>query len=382
VGAVADEGCIELSNQGIGVATVQVMRPLLPSAASIMTYLERIDDTRIYTNYGPLWREFRDGLRAWLGGRVGSADLDVVTTSSGTTAIELALRARTHEGGGVCLMPAYTFVASAHAVTNAGLEPFLIDVDPDTLALTPDIVVAALQDLPSKPAAVLVVSAFGAPPDVEAWESFEAKHGVPVVIDAAAAATSLHTISSVPVCLSLHATKVLGIGEGGAILTTDDSLAAILHAMTGFGFEGAARESTIRGGNYRISEYSAAVGLAALDEIDAKEQRLLALARAYVGQLAESPAALQDGVGIAWVSSTFNVRLPSDRVSATLDRMTGSGIEWRRWWGFGTHRHLAFAHLRHAPLSWTDDVAPRVIGIPFHETLTPAEMERVVECLR
>ena len=364
------------------MATVQVMKPLLPSAASIMTYLQRIDETRIYSNYGPLWREFRDGLRSWLGGRVGSSNLDVVVTSSGTTAIELALRARTHESGGVCLMPAYTFIASAHAVSNAGLDPFLTDVDPDSLALTPDIAVAALEILPSKPAAVLVVSAFGAPSDLDAWESFETEHGVPVVVDAAAGATSLRTISSVPVCLSLHATKVLGIGEGGAILTTDDSLAATLHAMTGFGFVGAQRESTIRGGNYRISEYSAAVGLAALDEIGAKEQRLLALAGAYAAQLAEAPVVLQQGVGTTWTSSTFNVRLAADRVAPTLDLMTRSGIEWRRWWGFGTHKHPAFGHLPHAPLIWTDDIAARVIGIPFHETLTPTEVERVVACLR
>jgi dTDP-4-amino-4,6-dideoxygalactose transaminase len=357
------------------------MRPLLPSAASIAGYLERIDKTRIYTNYGPLWREFRDGMKSWLGRRVGSADLDVVLTSSGTTAIELALRAKTREGTGVCLMPAYTFVASAHAVTNAGLEPFLVDVDPDTLAITPDMVVATLQSLSSKPAAVLVVSPFGAPPDLLAWERFETQHGVSVVIDAAAATTSLRTISSIPVCLSLHATKVLGIGEGGAILTTDEQLAATLLAMTGFGFTGVERESTIRGGNYRISEYSAAIGLAALNGIDAKEQRLLAMAGAYVRRLAESPASLQEGVGTTWISSTFNVKLPPDRVAAVLDQMTASDIEWRRWWGFGTHRHPAFAHIPKGPLMWTEDIAPCVIGIPFHETLTPPEMERVVGCL-
>jgi dTDP-4-amino-4,6-dideoxygalactose transaminase len=347
-----------------------------------MTYLERIDETRIYSNYGPLWREFRDGLTSWLGGRFGCADVDVVITSSGTTAIELALRARTHESGGVCLMPSYTFIASAHAVTNAGLEPYLLDIDPDSMELTPDVVAAALEISPSRPAAVLVVSAFGAPPDVAAWESFETEHGVPVVIDAAAAATSLRAASDIPVCLSLHATKVLGIGEGGAILTTNDSLAATLQAMTGFGFAGPARESAVRGGNYRISEYSASVGLAALDEIAAKEQRLLSLAGAYVDQLAGAPVALQDGVGITWVSSTFNVRLPADRVASTLNLLTDSGIEWRRWWGFGTHRHPVFAHLPHAPLTLTDDVAPRVIGIPFHETLSPTEMERVVACFR
>ncbi len=279
-------------------------------------------------------------------------------------------------------MPAYTFIASAHAVSNAGLEPYLLDVEPSTMMLTPDIVIETLEILPSRPAAVLVVSAFGAPPDIHAWELFENEHGVPVVIDAAAAATSLRAISRVPVCLSLHATKVLGIGEGGAIVTTDDSLATTLQAMTGFGFVGARRESAIRGGNYRISEYTAAVGLAALDDIAAKEERLLALAGAYLGHFVDAPVSLQDGFGTAWTSSTFNVRLTAERVASTLSLMTRSDIEWRRWWGLGTHKHPAFAHLPHSPLTCTDDVAARVIGVPFHESLTPTEMERVVACLR
>ena len=242
--------------------------------------------------------------------------------------------------------------------------------------------VAALAELPAKPAAVLVVSAFGAPPDLASWESFEAEHGVPVVMDAAAAATSMRTVSSIPASFSLHATKVLGIGEGGAVVTTDEELAAQMLAMTGFGFLGAPRESAIRGGNYRISEYAAAVGLAALDDVVREEQNLFALAAAYVRHLADAPVELQEGVGTEWISSTFNVRLQPERVESTLDLMDRSGVQWRRWWGLGTHLHPAFAELPRAPLPATEAIAPRVVGIPFHETLTPAEIERVVACLR
>ena len=182
-------------------------------------------------------------------------------------------------------------------------------------------------------------------------------------------------------CLSLHATKVFGIGEGGAVVTSDGPLASRLLAMTGFGFVSTERLSTIRGGNYRISEYAAAVGMAVLEGITSKERRLLALADDYVHRLADAPVKLQPGVGTDWVSSTLNIIAASERLGSMLDRMDAEGVQWRRWWGLGTHRHPAFAGLPRTALPCTDAMAPRVIGIPFHESLTESELDRVVACL-
>lgn len=361
---------------------VPVLRPLLPPAEAILPFLRRMDASGIYSNYGPLWRELQQGMSAWLAARSGAGPVQVVLTSSGTTAIEIALRDRALPGRRICLMPSFTFVASAHAVCNAGLDPFLTDVDEASFTLTPAIAEAALAALPVPPAAVLVVSAFGAPPDVAAWETFEARHGIPVVFDAAAATTSLRRIGTQPLAVSLHATKVFGIGEGGAVITDDPDLAGRLSAMTGFGFAGAERVSSVRGGNYRISEYAAAVGLAVLADISAKEQRLLRLGERYAEALRNSPCRLQPGAGTDWATMTLNVVVPAERLDATIARLEAGGVQWRRWWGLGTHRHPAFADLPRTDLSVTERLAPRVIGIPFHEHLEAAEIERVAEVLR
>jgi dTDP-4-amino-4,6-dideoxygalactose transaminase len=241
-------------------SSIPVLVPRLPAVEQLLPYLRRIDSNRIYSNYGPLSREFASGLAARLTTRSGVAG--VTLTCNGTSAIELALRVRALPHKRYCLMPSYTFIASAHAVTNAGLEPFLADVDERSLALTPSIAEKAMHRMPASPAAVLVVSPFGAPPDLIAWEVFEAQTGVPVVFDAAAAAASIHTTGHQPQCVSLHATKVLGIGEGGAIFCGDADLIARTTALTGFGFAGTQRVSGLRGGNYRPSEYAAAIGLA------------------------------------------------------------------------------------------------------------------------
>ncbi|PZX29397.1 DegT/DnrJ/EryC1/StrS aminotransferase [Cupriavidus phytorum] len=357
-------------------APIKVLVPHLPEVAALLPYLRRIDENRSYSNYGPLYREFVARLSELTGAK------GVTITSNGTTAIELALRSRSTPGRRYCLMPSYTFIASAHAVCNAGLTPYLLEVDAHSLALTPEIAEAALATVPEPPAAVLVVSAFGAPPDFKAWAAFEARHAIPVVFDAAAAVTAISDVGAQPACVSLHATKVLGIGEGGAILTADTELTARTTAMTGFGFMGVERLSSIRGGNYRISEYSAAVGLAALDALPERLRALRDLTEAYQHRLEGKAAVLQRGVGEKWVTMTLNVTIPEQDVAGTIERLDAAGIEWRRWWGLGCHRHPAFADVPRADLSATDKLAARVIGLPFHDNLSDADLDRITACLK
>jgi dTDP-4-amino-4,6-dideoxygalactose transaminase len=363
----------------VSLPAIPLLRPQLPTSELIAPYLQRIDQTRIYSNHGPIWAEFRQRLEQWLGGRVGRTDVHVVPVCNGTAAVELALALRTNRDGGLCLMPSFTFIASAHAVRNAGLEPFLLDCDPSTLALTPAIVEAALPRLPARPAAVLVISAFGAPPDIAGWTRFEERHGIPVVFDAAAAMTSLVQVGRQPLAVSFHATKVFGIGEGGAVITTDAEEAARLTAMIGFGFSGAARVSTMAGGNYRVSEYAAAIGLAVLDTINAKLEELLAIGAMYAGGLEGRATVPQHGAGREWAAMTFNLIVPANLVDDTTARLDAARIQWRRWWGLGTHTHPAFADCAHLELTDTDAVAPRVIGVPMFEGLDHSAIKRVVQ---
>ena len=364
-----------IQKSSTSLPTIKVLLPKLPVAAKLMPYLERIDSSRTYSNYGPLAGEFAQRLGDLVGGS------NTTLTSNGTTAIELALRLRAKGGGGHCLMPSFTFIASAHAVCNAGLTPYLLEVDPNSLVLTPEIAAAALGAVPGPVAAVLVVSAFGAPPDLAAWASFEERHGIPVVFDAAAAVTSLSGIGRQPVCVSLHATKVLGIGEGGAIFCADADFTARATAMTGFGFAGAERVSSLRAGNYRISEYGAAVGLAVMDGLPARVQALRELTAAYARRLEGKSVRLQRGAGSHWVTMTLNVIVPADEVDATTRKLDEAQVQWRRWWGLGCHRHPAFADVPRADLQATDALAPRVIGLPFHDGLSEADLDRIVGCL-
>ena len=78
---------------------------------------------------------------------------------------------------------------------------------------------------------------------------------------------------------------------------------------------------------------------------------------------------------------TFNIILPEVSVAETLERFDRAGVEWRRWWGLGCHKHPAFAHAARTDLSATDRLAQTVIGVPFHTMLTGEDIDRVVECV-
>jgi dTDP-4-amino-4,6-dideoxygalactose transaminase len=354
---------------------IPVLVPKIPEARELLPYLQQIDNSRIYSNFGPLHRKFASGL-----GALTNAS-GIALTSNGTTAIELALRALDLPRDGYCFMPAYTFIASAHAVANAGLIPHFLDVDEQSLALTPEIVARALDETSIKPAVILVVSAHGAPMDIDNWDRFSDSYNIPVVFDGAAAITTITRVGKAPICVSLHATKTLGIGEGGAVLTSDAGLCERITAMTGFGFTGAERVSNFRGGNYRISEYAAAVGLAALDALPARVLRLNAAAACYRSALANKRTRMQENMGQQWVSATLNVRLPADAVEETTKRLDSSAIAWRRWWGYGCHTHPAFAHSSCEDLSITAKVASEIIGLPFYEDIKQHEIQKVVDCL-
>jgi dTDP-4-amino-4,6-dideoxygalactose transaminase len=356
-------------------ARIPVARPLLPPTASLTPYLRRIDDGRWYSNFGPLLVE----LEARLAARF-RAPTQVATVANGTVAITLALRALDCEPGDLCIIPAWTFVATAHAVRQAGLEPWLLDVDPDTWMLDPVAVEAALADAPAPVAAIVPVAAFGRLPDLDAWASLSRRTGLPVVVDAAAAFDALDH-APVPVTVSLHATKSVSTGEGGYVASQDAALIARVRALSVFGFQGD-RVSSMTGGNFKLSEYAAAVGLASLDGWRHTRTRLSFLAQQVRSALALTPdVVFQPGWGANWLSSVCMVSTPEGRASEIAATLGAAGVDTRAWWGEGLHRQPVFENALRAPLPVTDHLAGSTLGLPFYVDMPDAEVWRLVDAL-
>jgi dTDP-4-amino-4,6-dideoxygalactose transaminase len=354
------------------MTTIPIMRPRLPLAAQLAPYLSAIDSSRVYSNFGPLVFSLEERLAARFNLPAGG----VTTVANATLGLTLALAAKGAGPGSLCVMPAWTFIASAHAAKMAGLVPYFVDVDRETWALDPETIADVIAGAPGPVGAVMPVAPFGRPLDVAAWDRFQVRTGVPVVIDAAAGFDAM-TPGAVPAVVSLHATKIFAAGEGGFVMSTDASLVSDIRARSNFGFHGS-REAAVAAANAKLSEYHAAVALASLDEWIQVRDEWMAAARAYRDELSESNRLrFQDGFGTSWIATTCVLELSDVGAAPVETRLAAEGIETRQWWGAGAHTHPATAACPRASLASTEALAGSTIAIPFFRNIEFAEIQRV-----
>lgn len=361
------------------MSKIPLLVPSLPVAEEILPWLRRIDQARWYTNFGPLVREFEERLLSLFQLQPGS--LGLTTVKDCTTGLELALQALDLPKGARVLVPALTFVATGTAVLRAGLDPVISDIDADSWLLTPEIASAALNI--TRIDAVMPVATFGCPQPVEQWDEFSERTGLPVVIDAAGAMGNQAAGRRAVVVFSLHATKSFGIGEGGFVVA-DNRLTAQIRQLSNFGIAPGSGLVERAGCNGKMSEYHAAVGLAALESWEDTSRRRRDLMRRYVAALRRPtiPVTFQEKPE-AGVYSLLPVALPEGTSAAeTAGRLAQRGIETRRWYHPALHNHPALRHVeKRGTLPVTESLSQRILGLPFHLHLTDGQIEQVCEAL-
>ena len=360
---------------------IPVYRPRLPDADRLLPYLRRIDDARIYTNWGPLAAE----LETRLARHFGVPDHAVVSAASGTSALVgaiLASAGRAAADRPLALLPAFTFVATPIAAEQCGYRPHLVDIERgdwsvclDRLLRHPRLHEAGL---------VIVVAPFGRTVSQHACVRFRERTGIPVVIDGGASFEGASDAPScalgpVPTAFSFHATKSFSTGEGGAVVSTDERLSAAITQALNFGFH-ASRNSEAPSTNGKMSEYQAAIGLAELDGWSDKRQALLCAAQRYCDAFedADLRSSLVTAPGIASCYALFEAA--TEAVSSHLQRqLADSQIDCRLWYGDGVHGQRYFRSASRDELAVTDDLLPRLVGLPMAPDITDEAIARTVE---
>lgn len=360
--------------------SIPVFRPLLPTADEILPYLREIDATRWYSNFGPLVMRFEQRLARHFG-----IDADeLITSANATLALAQTLRALAPAGAGVCVMPSWTFSATPSAAVWAGLEPYFVDVDPHSWAISPDHVRQVMKT--RQVGAVIVVAPFGAPLDLSVWDAFTHETGVPVIVDAASGFDSYATIaarlSTTPIVISLQATKVFGIGEGAIVLAHDRKLRIAIREYGNFGFSGT-RESVVPGLNAKMTEYAAAVGLATLEIWPERRRQWAELTRRFQdGVRRIQGLTTNPGLGEGWVSSYGIVQFADAGLARAAEAsLTAAGVETRRWWGKGCHLQAAFSGYGREDMDHTTRIGDQSLGLPFWLGLSDADLQAGFDAL-
>jgi dTDP-4-amino-4,6-dideoxygalactose transaminase len=344
--------------------TIEILRPLLPTAKDIEPYIKRIDANRWYSNFGPLEQE----LRVRLADHFGVTSEHTITASSATSGIIAVLRGLNLPKDSYCLAPSWTFVATAAAGIAAEMTPYFLDVDETTWALDPEQVKAKIKDVKGVIGAVLAVAPFGKPIDIAAWDRFTAETSIPVVIDAASGFDCFRnaTFGKTAVVISMHATKVLGVGEGAVIISKDTALIRHVHEQTNFGYY--TRRIAIPGINSKMSEYTAAVAHAALDVWPERREQWLATMEACKKVLLP---VVEKHKLLLWfpedaVTTTCNVRLPTLTADRVISQLQVRGIKARQWWDKGCCVQPAYAKYPRFDLSVSDRLGASMVSLPFY----------------
>jgi perosamine synthetase len=322
---------------------------------------------------GELVERFEQAVAALVGRR------HAIAVSSGTAALQLALKALQVGPGDEVLCPALSWPSPAHAVRVAGAKVHFVDVDQDEWNSTAE---ALREARGGATRAAIVIDQFGNPARGE--QISDALGALPIIEDAACALGSRFTNGpcgslGVVSCLSFHPRKILTTGEGGMCLTDDDGIADQLRMLRNHGQ--LAGEFVVASGNARMTEIAAALGLAQLqrlDDIVARRRELAALYRQELGDeldLQATPAGAESNY------QTFGAVLPQGRDRDTVrETMRERGVEVGLL-SFAIHKLGSFAGSE-ASLPIAEHLAGRGIALPLYPQMRNAEVKEVVRCLR
>ncbi len=261
---------------------MHVGRPNIGNRERFLARLNDILDRRWLTNRGEYVIELEKRIAALVGVR------NCVLVCNGTVGLELLVRALDLRGE--VIVPAFTFVATAHALQWQEITPVFADIDPATHCLDPASVEAMITP---RTTGIIGVHVWGRPCAVAELAQIAARRNLKLVFDAAHAFGCSHEgrmIGSFGAAevFSFHATKIMNTFEGGAIVTDDDRLAEKLRLMQNFGFAGYDRVIYV-GTNGKMSEVCAAMGLTNLESLDEVIESNRANYRGYQRQLTGMP---------------------------------------------------------------------------------------------
>lgn len=307
-----------------------------------------------------------------------------VGCASGTDAVQLACRAVGVGAGDEVIIPAMTFVATALGVSQSGGRPVLVDVDPDTGLMDPDLVEAAIT---SRTRAIMPVHLYGQCIDGEVFTALAARHGLALLEDAAQA----HGARSAQVragaigkagAFSFYPGKNLGAyGDGGCVTTDDEAAAQALLALRNWGSREKYRHDAM-GLNSRLDTLQAAVLRVKLRYLDGWNAARRQRAQEYATALRDLPHVRLTRYNAGAVYHLYVVRVANRE--AVLQRLHRAGIGAGIHYPAAVHEHGAYAWLGHAPGDFpvAEAIARECLSLPLYAEMPAEAVPRAVDVLR
>jgi UDP-2-acetamido-2-deoxy-ribo-hexuluronate aminotransferase len=329
---------------------------------------------------GPEVRELEDRLAAYTGAK------HCITVASGTEALLIALMALDIKPDDEVITTPFTFVATAEMIVLLGARPVFVDVEEDTGNIEASRIEAAITP---RTRAIMPVSLYGQPCDMDEINAIAARHGLPVIEDAAQSFGATYrggkscNLSKIG-CTSFFPSKPLACyGDGGAMFTSDDAIAKACREIRAHGQEKRYYHTRIGVGG-RMDTIQCAIVLAKLDRFDWERQRRIEIGGRYTELVnlrsgRARPLAVKEDRDSVYAQYTVLV----EERQKVQQRLKAKGIPTAVHYPIPLHRQPAYSgHLAHNGCPASVRLSERVLSLPMHADLDARVQEEIVECLR
>jgi dTDP-4-amino-4,6-dideoxygalactose transaminase len=345
------------------------MKPTLATFQEVEHLLRAIDQSHVYSNRGPLVKDLEVEYSKYL-----KVDKKlVVALSNATQAIQGLVSISKNLNW---VVPDYTFAATGLAVLNTSKRLHICDVSLSDWKIDLEL----LED-DERSFGIIPVMPFGSEIDFSPYHDFDE-----VIIDAAAslgARTPDFTVMKKgwAVVYSLHATKVLGAGEGAIVICGDEKQAATLRAWSNFGFS-SERIAKFVGTNAKMSEITAAYGLYSIQNIEREKKSWLESQISVATRAAKYPWMTfinsKPQFHPYWIASFGD----KEEKNSVVNRLTEEGIQSRDWWPNPLSTQDAFAYSTILKSKGNARILSGIhLGLPMYRGLTPSSVNEICDLI-
>lgn len=363
--------------------TINVTRSSMPAFEEYCGEIKDLWDSRWLTNGGVKHQQLEASLADYLHAPY------VTLFTNGHLALENVIAAMDFPKGGEVITTPFTFASTTHAIVRSGLVPVFCDIDPDDYTMDVTKIEALITD---KTCAIIPVHVYGNICRVEEIGRIADSHGLKVLYDAAHAfGVTCKGVSAAnfgdAAMFSFHATKVFHTIEGGAVCYANDSLVQPLNDRKNFGIRGP-EEVAYVGGNAKMSEFQAAMGLCNLRHLDEEIARRQAVAERYRGRLSGVKGLKLNAVQTDVKSNYAYFPVVFDGYKENRDevfeKLRREDIIARKYFypltnSFACYRRMPTAGEEKTPAAAY--MAQRVLCLPLYADLALADVDRICDSI-
>ncbi|QJB33758.1 DegT/DnrJ/EryC1/StrS family aminotransferase [Chitinophaga oryzae] len=317
----------------------------------------------------------------------------VIPCANGTDALQIAMMALDLQPGDEVITPSFTFIATAEVIALLQLKPVFVDVDPQTYCLD---VAAVEKAITPKTKAIVPVHLYGHVADMEPLMAVAAKHNLYVIEDNAQAIGGNYTFADGSVkkagtighigCTSFFPSKNLGCyGDGGALFTNDDALAAKIRMVANHG-QSARYYHDVVGVNSRLDSVQAAVLRIKLPLLDEYINARRAVADAYDAAFADMPQITTPyrAPNSYHVFHQYTLQLNGADRNKLQEYLATKQVPAMIYYPVPAHRQKMFEHFGGAAfdLPVTDNLTTRVISLPIHTEMDKDQLDHIIHSIK